>query len=177
MLKIQDHAVLLFKKRTKTPLLPNGVQQAVKALTAFLGNIEPLDLTLSINNFVSLCNEISNIQVTYKQIKACSLVNVFNIYRFDVFKLISCDVIKQDVYGSRTEVIADDGSDYSVVNLKFNETEKVDHITNVCLKIKESVQLLIENYCKAFKVNFQLNFHSSQLTGTQTNFVYLVFSN
>jgi hypothetical protein len=69
------------------------------------------------------------------------------------------------VYGSRTEVISDEGSDYSVVRLKFNETEKVDHITNVCLKIKENVLTLIENYCKAFKVDFQLNFNSSQLTG------------
>jgi len=62
-------------------------------------------------------------------------------------------------------VISDDGLDYSVVNLKFNETEKIDHITNVCLKIKENVQSLVENYCKAFKVNFQFNFNSSQLTG------------
>lgn len=69
------------------------------------------------------------------------------------------------MYNSRTEVISDDGSDYSVVRLKFNETEKVDHITNVCLKIKENVQILIENYCKAFKVDFQLNFNSTNLTG------------
>lgn len=61
VLKIQDHTVSLFKKQIKTPLQPNGVQQAVKALTAFLGNIEPIDLTLSLNNFVSSCNEISNI--------------------------------------------------------------------------------------------------------------------
>lgn len=61
MLKIQDHTVSLFKKRTNTPLQPNGVQQAVKALTSFLGNIEPLDLTLSIVNFVMSCNEISNV--------------------------------------------------------------------------------------------------------------------
>lgn len=61
VLKIQDHAVSLFKKRTKTPLQPTGVQQAVKALTAFLGNIEPLDLTISLNNFVLSCNEISNV--------------------------------------------------------------------------------------------------------------------
>lgn len=81
------------------------------------------------------------------------------------------------MYGSRTEVIADDGSDYSVVNLKFNETEKVDHITNVCLKIKENVQSLVENYCKAFKVNFQLNFNSSQLTGIKTNIFYLLTTN
>lgn len=74
--------------------------------------------------------------------------------------------IKQDVYGSRTEIIVDDDSDYSVVSLKFNENEKVDYITDVCLKIKDNLQLLIENYCKAFKVNFQLNFNSSQLTGT-----------
>lgn len=60
MLKIQDHAVSLFKKQTNTPLQPTGVQQAVKALTAFLGNIEPLDITLSLNNFISSCNEISN---------------------------------------------------------------------------------------------------------------------
>lgn len=69
------------------------------------------------------------------------------------------------MYGSRTEVISDDGLDYSVVRLKFNETEKIDHIRDVCLKIKENVQTLIENYCKAFKVNFQLNFNSSQLIG------------
>lgn len=67
VLKIQDNAVSLFKKRTKTPLQPTGVQQAVKALTAFLGNIEPLDLTVSLNNFVLSCNEISNvIQVLIK---------------------------------------------------------------------------------------------------------------
>lgn len=60
VLKIKDHAVSLFKKRTNTPLQPSGVQQAVKALTAFLGNIEPLDLTMSINNFILSCNEISN---------------------------------------------------------------------------------------------------------------------
>lgn len=70
------------------------------------------------------------------------------------------------MYGSRAEIIVDDDSDYSVVSLKFNETEKVDYITDVCLKIKDNLQLLIENYCKAFKVNFQLNFNSSQLTGT-----------
>jgi len=51
----------LFKKRINTPLQPTGVQQAVKALTAFLGNIEPLDVTLSLNNFISSCNEISNV--------------------------------------------------------------------------------------------------------------------
>lgn len=51
----------LFKKRTNTPLQPIGVQQAVKALTSFLGNIEPLDITLSLNNFVTSCNEISNV--------------------------------------------------------------------------------------------------------------------
>lgn len=71
------------------------------------------------------------------------------------------------MYGTRTEIVSDDDSNYSVVNLKFNETEKVDHITDVCLKIKENVQTLVENYCKAFKVNFQLNFNSSQLTGTK----------
>lgn len=69
------------------------------------------------------------------------------------------------MYNSRTEVVSDDGSDYSVVRLKFNETEKIDHITDVCLKIKENVQILIENYCKAFKVDFQLNFNSKNLTG------------
>jgi len=48
-------------------LQPTGVQQAVKALIAFLGNIEPLDITLSLNTFISSCNEISNItQVIFK---------------------------------------------------------------------------------------------------------------
>ncbi|XP_050441435.1 phosphatidylinositol 4-phosphate 3-kinase C2 domain-containing subunit beta isoform X2 [Adelges cooleyi] len=136
MLKIQDHAVSLFKKRTNTPLQPNGVQQAIKALTAFLGNIEPLDITLALNNFILSCNEISNFT-------------------------------QQDLYGKRTEVIMDDGSDYSVVRLKFNESEKIDYIADLCSKIKENVQTLIENYCKAFKVDFQLNFTSSQLSGVK----------
>jgi hypothetical protein len=42
-------------------LQPTGLQQAVKALIAFLGNIEPMDITLSLNNFVLSCNEISNV--------------------------------------------------------------------------------------------------------------------
>jgi len=69
MLKIQDHAVSLFKKRTKTPLQPTGVQQAVKALIAFLGSIEPLDITLTLNNFVLSCNEISNVIQVLDNIK------------------------------------------------------------------------------------------------------------
>ncbi|XP_050532896.1 phosphatidylinositol 4-phosphate 3-kinase C2 domain-containing subunit beta isoform X2 [Daktulosphaira vitifoliae] len=132
--KMKEHATALFKKQIFSPLQPNGVQQAIKALTAFLGNIEPLDLTLTLNNFIMSCNEISNIT-------------------------------QQDLYGRRTEVVMDDGADYSVVRLKFNESEKIDHISDLCLKIKENVQTLIENYCKAFKVDFQLNFTSSQLSG------------
>lgn len=61
VLKIKNHAISLFKKRTNTPLQPTGVQQAVKALIAFLGNIEPLDITVSLNNLISSCNEISNV--------------------------------------------------------------------------------------------------------------------
>lgn len=80
ILKIQDHAISLFKKRAKTPLQPTGVQQAVKALIAFLGNIEPLDITLTLNNFVSSCNEISNvIQVSKYLIKIYNFFNIFFI--------------------------------------------------------------------------------------------------
>lgn len=75
ILKIQDHAVSLFKKRTNTPLQPTGVQQAVKALTSFLGNIEPLDITLSLNNFITSCNEISNV------IQVPNIKNILSNYK------------------------------------------------------------------------------------------------
>lgn len=86
ILKIQDHAVSLFKKRTNTPLQPTGVQQAVKALIAFLGNIEPLDITMTLNNFVSSCNEISNV------IQVFDTKKIYILYFYSL-KLLLCTVM------------------------------------------------------------------------------------
>lgn len=62
----------------------------------------------------------------------------------------------------RTEIGGDDGY-YSVVTLRRksnNQSESgnalSDMVVNQCEKIRDAVQHLIETYCQAFRVNFQL---------------------
>lgn len=63
----------------------------------------------------------------------------------------------------RTEIGGDDGF-YSVVTLRRKSNNALensgrlsaDMITLQCDKIRDAVQHLIESYCQAFRVNFQL---------------------
>lgn len=55
--------------------------------------------------------------------------------------------------GSRPEILSEDG-DYSVVHLR---QPLADAIATNCDLIRDAVQGLIETYCHAFRVDFQLN--------------------
>jgi phosphatidylinositol-4-phosphate 3-kinase len=54
---------------------------------------------------------------------------------------------------SRPEIVSEDG-DYSVVRL---HRPLADTIATNCDLIRDAVQGLIETYCHAFRVDFQLN--------------------
>lgn len=58
--------------------------------------------------------------------------------------------------GTRTEVTSDDG-DYSIVHLSTPKSRLEESLTIQCDKIREAVRSLIESYCHAFNVDFQLS--------------------
>lgn len=58
----------------------------------------------------------------------------------------------------RTQIGGDDGY-YSVVTLRRKENSErtfSELVASQCEKIRDAVQHLIETYCQAFRVNFQL---------------------
>nr|XP_050846088.1 phosphatidylinositol 4-phosphate 3-kinase C2 domain-containing subunit beta isoform X2 [Vespula vulgaris] len=104
-------------------LKPQGVIQAVKAVSALMGNIETFEITEAVDNFVNACCQF------------LPQVHTTNI---------EC---------KKPEIVHEDG-DYSVVTLR---TKFPDVITSHCHKIRDAIQDLVETYCHAFRVDFQLN--------------------
>ncbi|XP_011867449.1 PREDICTED: phosphatidylinositol 4-phosphate 3-kinase C2 domain-containing subunit beta isoform X4 [Vollenhovia emeryi] len=104
-------------------LQPHYVVQAVKAVCAFMGNIETFEITEAVDNFVNAC----------------------------------CQFLPQahtaNIECKKPEIIHEDG-DYAVVTLR---KKFPDVIASHCHKLRDAIQELIETYCHAFKVDFQLN--------------------
>lgn len=116
-----------------------GVVQAVKAVCALLGNVETSEITEAVEGLMHQC-------------KSRILPQSSPPVQLDA----------ESPY--RTEIGGDDGY-YSVVTLRRksnnaseNNIERhfSDMISSHCEKIRDAVQHLIETYCQAFRVNFQL---------------------
>lgn len=73
----------------------------------------------------------------------------------------------QDDEWGRPEVLNDDTGDYSVVRLKNGQNELPELISIQCDRIRDAVQGLIETYCNAFRVDFQLKDPPPQPSGNK----------
>lgn len=69
--------------------------------------------------------------------------------------------------GTRTEITADDG-DYSMVTLSTPKSRLEESLTIQCDKIREAVRSLIESYCHAFNVDFQLSIQDDPPPGEKS---------
>lgn len=65
-------------------------------------------------------------------------------------------IFLQEENWNRTEILSDDEGDYSVVKIKNTTNELPELISIHCNRIRDAVQGLIEIYCSAFRVDFQL---------------------
>ncbi|XP_076289347.1 phosphatidylinositol-4-phosphate 3-kinase catalytic subunit Pi3K68D isoform X2 [Lasioglossum baleicum] len=113
-------------------LQPRGVVQAVKAVSALMGNIETFEITEAVDNFVNACCQF------------LPQVHTANI---------EC---------KKPEILHEDG-DYSVVTLR---SKFPDVIGSHCRKIRDAIQDLVETYCHAFRVDFELSSKSDFPTNT-----------
>ncbi|KAJ1529587.1 hypothetical protein ONE63_006357 [Megalurothrips usitatus] len=132
-------------------LQPKGVLQSVKAVCAVLGSVETSEITEAMEGLIHHCQLRSQpYAVPPPQQEAAD-----SLYR--------------------TEIGGDDGY-YSVVTLRrkantisdsSNDRLFSEIIANHCEKIRDAVQHLIETYCQAFRVNFQLVPQPTVTAGTR----------
>lgn len=116
-------------------LQTKGVVQSVKAVCALLGNVETSEITEAVEGLIQHCTHRPQ---PYSVPPVQPKLNLDSPYR--------------------TEIGGDDGY-YSVVTLRRKENSErtlSDLVANQCEKIRDAVQHLIETYCQAFRVNFQL---------------------
>merc|ERR1719228_1497965 len=123
-------------------LRPKQLMQTVKAITTFLGQVETLEITAA-------CDEC---------LKAC--------LEFDKAKG------NEDPTGKlRPEIVEEVGEHYATVILKSETKVQEDHANKIksCLKIiQDSIKMLIEVYCKSFRVNFSFVQHQRPKTFQET---------
>lgn len=111
---------------------PRGVVQAVKAVCALMGNIETVEVTEAVDNFVhAFCQFLPSSHTANNECK-------------------------------KPDVLHEDG-DYSPVAIK---TKFPEVIASNCHKIRDAIQDLVETYCHAFRVDFQLNTRGEYPTNT-----------
>ncbi|KAK0183358.1 hypothetical protein PV327_001408 [Microctonus hyperodae] len=136
MERIETAAIQLATTNHSSSLLPQlqprGVEQAVKAVCALMGNIETYEITEAVDNFVNACCQfLPQVHTTHIECK-------------------------------KPEVLHEDG-DYSVVTLR---TKFPDVLASHCHKIRDAIQDLVETFCHAFRVDFQLNSRGEFPTNT-----------
>ncbi|XP_071452807.1 phosphatidylinositol 4-phosphate 3-kinase C2 domain-containing subunit beta [Hetaerina americana] len=130
----------------------NGVVQTVKAVTALLGSVETLDITYAIASLSEACQQMS-------------------------LPPAPQDHIKPQHESPWPEIMSEDG-DYAIVTLRgrdpSSESSRYTHEENLSETIavrlehiREAVNALIETYCHAFRVNFQLKPRSDLPTMTR----------
>lgn len=98
----------------------------------------------------------------------CTLMGTIETYEIteaiDNFVNACCRFLPQshttNIDCKKPEILHEDG-DYSVVTLR---TKFPDVISSHCHKIRDAVQDLVETYCHAFHVDFQLNNKGDYLT-------------
>ncbi|XP_012259521.2 phosphatidylinositol 4-phosphate 3-kinase C2 domain-containing subunit beta isoform X3 [Athalia rosae] len=111
---------------------PRGVLQAVKAVCALMGNIETVEITEAVDNFVhAFCQFLPSAHTANNECK-------------------------------KPDALHEEG-DYSPVALR---TKFPEVIASNCHTIRDAIQDLVETYCHAFRVDFQLNTRGENPTTT-----------
>ncbi|XP_015511181.1 phosphatidylinositol 4-phosphate 3-kinase C2 domain-containing subunit beta isoform X2 [Neodiprion lecontei] len=111
---------------------PRGVVQAIKAVCALMGNVETVEITEAVDNFVhAFCQFLPSAQTANNECK-------------------------------KPDALHEEG-DYSPVAIK---TKFPEVIATNCHKIRDAIQDLVETYCHAFRVDFQLNTRGEYPTNT-----------
>ncbi|XP_049937857.1 phosphatidylinositol 4-phosphate 3-kinase C2 domain-containing subunit alpha isoform X1 [Schistocerca serialis cubense] len=135
------HAALQMAEKNNPSVMPSlqskGVVQAVKAVCTYLGNIETQEITEALEGFKSACLQF--IPVTQTEVERS----------------------RSGIAVKHPEILDDDG-DYSIVTLRMQSAS--DHVENVaenithhCDNIRDAIQVMVETYCHAFHVDFQLS--------------------
>ncbi|XP_046395190.1 phosphatidylinositol 4-phosphate 3-kinase C2 domain-containing subunit beta isoform X2 [Ischnura elegans] len=138
---------------SKVPIQLNGVIQSVKAVTALLGSVETLEISDALAELGDVCTKLSQSPGPLEQIKP-----------------------QRDT--AWPEILAEEG-DYSIVTLRTrdpnSDSSRYSHeeslpeaVANKLDSIREAVNALIETYCHAFRVNFQLKSKSDLPTVTKS---------
>lgn len=109
----------------------------------------------------------------------CALMG--NIETFEITEAVDnfvnacCQFLPQahtaNIDCKKPEIIHEDG-DYAVVTLR---KKFPDVIASHCHKIRDAIQELVESYCHAFKVDFQLNNKGEFLTSKKANSITIYF--
>lgn len=113
------------------------------------------------NNGQSLLGQLQPRGVVQTVKAVCALMG--NVETFEISEAVDnfvnacCKFLPQvhtaNIECKKPEILHEDG-DYSVVTLR---TKFPDVISSHCNKIRDAVQDLVETYCHAFRVDFQLN--------------------
>lgn len=128
MIKVSDTLATCSDKEVMPALRPKRMIQAVKAVSAFLGNVETTELTEACEKLITQCLE-------FDQAKG-----------------------NEDPSGKlRPEIVEEVGERYATVIISTTNKIHRDHAKQIQLtlgRIKDGVQNLIEIYTKSFRVNF-----------------------
>lgn len=139
MQSVTDQLANCSDREVMKSLRPRQILQAVKAICAFLGNIETLEIQ-------EICDQL---------VKQC--------LGFDKAKG------NEEPSGRvRPEIVEEVGERYATVVLTSMSTATKDHtvmIKATIEKIKETVQKMIETYAKTFRVNFSLDSRDDKKSG------------
>ncbi|CAH0389985.1 unnamed protein product [Bemisia tabaci] len=140
MSKLEKSAVELSfsQNSTNTQLHPRRVIQAVKAICALLGNLEPLEMTFALDQFVNTCSQYSSSSQTH-----------------------------EDIGWTRPEIIRDDG-DYSVVKLKNNLIDSISsNCERIRVCVHSLIDVYCRTFRVDFQVNTVLTPCSSRKPSSQ----------
>lgn len=122
------------------------------------------------NHGTSLLPQLQPRSVVQAVKAICALMGNIETYEIteavDNFVNACCQFLPQvhttHIECKKPEVLHEDG-DYSVVTLR---TKFPDVIASHCHKIRDAIQDLVETYCHAFRVDFQLNTRGEFPTST-----------
>ncbi|XP_043267002.1 phosphatidylinositol 4-phosphate 3-kinase C2 domain-containing subunit beta isoform X2 [Venturia canescens] len=168
---------------TLEEILPNEPRQPISydALLILLETVEKemervetaaLQLATT-NHSASLLPQLQPRGVVQAVKAVCALMGNIETYEIteavDNFVNACCQFLPQvhttNIECKKPEVLHEDG-DYSVVTLR---TKFPDVIASHCHKIRDAVQDLVETYCHAFRVDFQLNTRGEFPTNTMVS--------
>lgn len=117
----------------------SGVVQAVKAICALLGSLDTVEITDAVECLKNVC---ANVQT--------------------VFSYRNSDT---DATGKKLDIVSESG-DYAQVTLRPKTIG--DRVQQRCNYIRDSVQLLLETYSHAFRVDFSVNIATHRIDSLKT---------